>query len=471
MTIFRYNSCMLHIYNTLSGGKEPFPKAAKRVKMFVCGPTVYGEPHIGNGRTFMNHDLIVRYLRSRGYKIFYLQNITDVDDKIILRAAEEGVSWKTIARRYEKVYKDNLKVLNITSINKHARATDHIGDIVRQVRTLARKGHAYLIPDDGWYFDLASFPEYGKLSRRTALQAEDAVTRIDASDRKRNRGDFCLWKLAGPDDATKGEPVWKTHLGAGRPGWHIEDTAISEHYFGPQYDIHGGGIDLKFPHHEAEIAQQESASGKKPFVRVWMHSGFLLVDGKKMSKSAGNFLTLSDLLARHSPDAFRMMVLSTHYRSPMDYTEAASQAAAKNLADLRAFLEKLRFVEKNGHGQNIVPLETWKNKFHAAMEDDLNTPEAMAAVFGLMKEVNQGIWKISARDAREARRWLRSTLAMLGFKHIDITIPSKIHRISRRRELSRRNEQFMQSDALRKEAEALGYSIEDTPLGPFALPR
>ena len=460
---------MLHVYNTLAGRKEPLPKTGAKLKMFVCGPTVYGDLHIGNGRTFMNQDLIVRYMRSRGYKIFYLQNITDVDDKIIVRANEEGVPWKEVARSYEKIYRQNLKTLGIVSIDAHARATDHIQEIVRQVQTLIKKGHAYLIPEDGWYFDLATFPEYGKLSRRTTAQAEDGVTRIDDSDRKRNRGDFCLWKLADP--SAKGEPVWKTPLGAGRPGWHIEDTAITEHYFGPQYDIHGGGIDLKFPHHEAEIAQQESASGKKPFVRFWMHSGFILMDGNKMSKSLGNFMTINDMLARHAPDTFRMMAFGAHYRSPLDYTDSVAQAAAKNIAEMRAFLVRLLFAAKRGKGSGSVRLVEFENRFHAAMEDDFNTPEALAAIFDLMREANKAIWDLSAQDARAVYKWLRSILKMLGFQQIDLKIPRQAAKIARKREISRANKQFAQSDALRKEAEALGYSIEDTPLGPLVLPR
>lgn len=462
---------MLRIYNTLSGKKEPFRKTAKPIKMFVCGPTVYGEPHIGNGRTFMNHDLIVRYLRSRGYKVFYLQNITDVDDKIIQRAAAEGMHWKDISRRYERIYLQNLKALNITSVDKHARATDHIKEIVRQVRTLIGKGHAYLIPGDGWYFDLATCPEYGKLSRRTAEQAEDAVTRIDTSDRKRNRGDFCLWKLASSGAGAKSEPAWKTELGEGRPGWHIEDTAISEYYFGPQYDIHGGGVDLKFPHHEAEIAQQESASGLKPFVRIWMHSGFLLVNGRKMSKSLGNFLTLNELLDKHHPETFRMMVLGAHYRSSLDYTEAMANSARKNLSDLRAFLARLAFVEKKGIGKGKAPLAAYERKFHAAMDDDFNTPEALAAIFELVSTANKSMWVLSRSEVKRLRLWLSGILKTMGFRDAALRIPPNINKIAARRELSRRNKQFMQADALRKEAEGLGYIIEDTPLGPLVLPR
>lgn len=457
---------MMHIYNTLSGEKEPFPRTRGRIKMFVCGPTVYNYIHTGNARTYMNFDIIVRYLRSRGYNIFYLQNITDVDDKIITRAAEEGVPWRTVSRKYEKIYKENLKALNIVSVNKYARATDHIRSIVRQVQTLIEKECAYLIPDDGWYFDLSKFADYGKLSRRTTEQAEDGVSRIDASDLKRNRGDFCLWKFSKP-----GEPVWKTSLGAGRPGWHIEDTAITEHYFGPQYDIHGAAIDLMFPHHEAEIAQQESASGKKPFVKIWMHCGFLVVGGDKMSKSKGNFMTAQEFLSRFPGNVFRMLVLSHHYRAPMDNAEESIMSAAKNISDMSAFVAKLKFVEKNGRGSATFDLAPHEQRFHAAMEDDFNTPEAVAVIFGLMNEVNKQIWNLSGKDARAIRLWLFGILKMFGFKDIDAKIPLKIRRMARKREISRVNKQFTQSDALRKELEALGYIIEDTPLGPLALPR
>ncbi|MEK7195620.1 MAG: class I tRNA ligase family protein, partial [Patescibacteria group bacterium] len=250
------------IFNTLSGKKEPLPKAPKQgLRLFVCGPTVYDYVHIGNARTFTVFDLFVRYLRGCGVKTYYLQNITDIDDKIISRAQKEGKNWKLISRKFEAVFRKNMKDLGNIFVDRYARATDFIPQIIKQVKTLIKKGCAYKIGGDGWYFDLKKFPEYGKLAHRTIEQAEDATSRIDSSGKKRNKGDFCLWKFSKP-----GEPSWKTDLGDGRPGWHIEDTAITESFFGPQYEMHGGGVDLRFPHHEAEIAQQESASGKKPFV-------------------------------------------------------------------------------------------------------------------------------------------------------------------------------------------------------------
>lgn len=456
----------IKLYNTLTDKKEPLPRPKNRpVRLFVCGPTVYDYPHIGNGRTDMMFDLFARYLRSRGVKLFYLQNITDLDDKIIARANEQGASWSEIAKTYEKIYKANLKALNISSVTKYANATKYIPEIVKQVQTLERRGHVYLIKDDGYYFDLSTFPDYGKLARRTVEQAEDSVSRIDASDKKRNAGDFCVWKLSKP-----GEPMWKTALGAGRPGWHIEDTAITERFFGPQYDIHGGAVDLKFPHHEAEIAQQESASGKKPFVKVWMHAGFLTINGRKMSKSGGNFITIEDALRMAPGEAFRMMVFAHHYRSPMDFTEDTLVQAGKNLYDLTSFVGKLEMAKRVG-GEAKIDVKSYEKRFHAAMEDDFNTPEALAALFALMAAIGGNIWKLESKSARTALLFLKKTLKDLGFSVAIPRTPSQVLTKVKERERLRNNKQFIQSDALRKEVEGLGYVIEDTPKGSFVWPK
>jgi cysteinyl-tRNA synthetase len=468
---------MIKVFNTLSGQKENLPRA-KELKLFVCGPTVYDFSHIGHARTYLAFDAIVRYLRSQKIKIFYLQNITDIDDKIIDRAKERSVIPKSLAKEFEKAYYQDMKTLGIKSVDKYARATDHIKEIVEQVKTLIKKDHAYEIPGDGWYFDLSTFPEYGKLSHRTALQATDSVSRIDTSDKKRNVGDFALWKFTNNDAASAGgeprqskdwrEPSWKTELGAGRPGWHIEDTAISEKFFGPQYDLHGGAVDLKFPHHEAEIAQQESASGKKPFVKIWMHTGFLLVNGEKMSKSLGNFTTIRDFLATHSPQTLRMMVLSYHYRSPVDYTPTIAASAKKNIADIKEFLAKLALITNAKKSIDFSAAESEKG-FHAAMEDDFNTPKALAAIFEFMNEANKVIWKLSKSQAKEATSFIQNALKSLGFDLFAPKIPLKIAKLVRQRELFRKDKQFIQSDALRKEIEQLGFSIEDTPVGPLVL--
>ncbi|MEK7608363.1 MAG: cysteine--tRNA ligase [Patescibacteria group bacterium] len=457
---------MIKIYNTLTDTKEPIPRPKNRpVRLFVCGPTVYDYLHIGNGRTYMVFDLFARYLRSRSIKLFYLQNITDVDDKIIARANEQGASWSEIAKTYEKIYKANLKALNISSVTKYANATKYIPEIVKQVQTLEKKGHVYQIEDDGYYFDLSTFPSYGKLAGRTIAQAEDGVSRIDMSDRKRNMGDFCVWKFSKPN-----EPTWKTALGAGRPGWHIEDTAISEHFFGPQYDIHGAGIDLKFPHHEAEIAQQESASGKKPFVKLWMHVGALTVNGRKMSKSVGNFISIEDMLDKVPADAFRMMIFAHHYRSPMDFTESMLTQAGKNLYDLTSFTGRLEMA-KGVNGKIKIDVQDYEKRFHAAMENDLNTPEALAALFALFAAIGGNIWQLESKSARAALLFVKKTLQDIGFLMKTPKTPPQVKKKAKERELFRKSKQFIQSDALRKEIEGLGYVVEDTSNGPFLWPK
>lgn len=463
---------MIKVFNTLSGKKESLPKQGKGgLKMFVCGPTVYDYPHIGNARTFTAFDIIVRYLRSKKVNLFYLQNITDIDDKIIGRADKEKTSWKKIAGLYEKIYYENLRALNISSVNEYAKATDYIPQIIKQVKTLIKKGNAYKITGDGWYFNLKTFPDYGKLSRRTVEQAGDAVSRIDSGSKKKNPGDFCLWKFSPPEAGQPragNEPSWESEIGKGRPGWHIEDTAISEHFFGTQYDIHGGAIDLKFPHHEAEIAQQESASGKKPFVKIWMHSGFLEVNGEKMSKSLNNFITIADFLKRHSGDAFRMLVANHHYSSPMNYTEETAKTAEKNLQEIKEFLAKLELIETKKSSAKL-PIKELKKKFYSAMDDDFNSPKALGAIFEFMNETNKKIWEVNKKQAAEAGALIKTALKSLGFEDLALKIPAEITAKARKRELYRINKQFIQADALRKETEALGYSIEDTPAGPLVL--
>jgi len=302
---------MLKIYNTLSRKKEIFsplrqvrgkPKG-KKVNLFVCGPTVYDFPHIGHARTYVVFDAFVKFLRQKGFKVFYLQNITDIDDKIIDRAKEKKITPKKLALLFEKEYLKDMKSLKVDSVTKYARATDYIKEIISQVKRLLDKSFAYQAKD-GIYYDISKFKNYGKLARRTILQAEDGVCRIDQAKGKRNRGDFCLWKLS-----KNGEPKWESPFGWGRPGWHIEDTAICEKHFGFQYDIHGGARDLIFPHHEAEIAQMEALSDKSPMVKHWIHTGFLTVSDKKMSKSLGNFITIRDFQKKYPYRVLRLFVL------------------------------------------------------------------------------------------------------------------------------------------------------------------
>lgn len=462
----------MRIYNTLSGKKEKLAKPKNRpLKLFVCGPTVYDYSHIGHARTYLAFDIIVRYLRASGFKIFYLQNITNVDDKIIERARQRNKKPLALANFFEKEHYRSMKELGIISINRYARATDFISQIVKQVKTLIAKGYAYKIEGDGYYFDIAKFKNYGRLSKRTVQQAEDATSRIDESVKKRNRGDFCLWKFSKP-----GEPVWRTPLGPGRPGWHIEDTAISEYYFGPQYDLHGGAIDLKFPHHEAEIAQQEAASGKRPFVKIWMHAGFLLVDGKKMSKSLGNFITIKGFLEKQPAEILRLIILLHHYRSPVNYTEELLGQAEKSLQTLREFIGKLEFMINKANKSNRTNKTNrtyrtnWTNKIDKAMADDFNTPAAVAAIFELINELNPKIWSLSKKEAGAIRQFLSQTLEMFGLKIKTPKIPQKIKKLAAERELFRTNKQFIRADALRNRIKRLGYEVEDTSLGPWLKP-
>lgn len=473
----------MKIFNSLSGEKEELPPH-RPVRLFVCGPTVYNYAHIGNARTYVSFDNFAAYLRSRGIKVFYLQNITDVDDKIIKKGKEERTSPVFIARKYEKIYHQDEKSLGIDSVSKYARATDHIPQIIKQVRTLIEKGHAYRIENDGYYFDISTFSEYGKLSKRTMEQADDATSRIDESINKKNKGDFALWKFSKtrinadlnadlrrkkfPMKIFDGEPLWDTPLGRGRPGWHIEDTAITEKYFGPQYEIHGGAIDLKFPHHEAEIAQQESASGKKPLARIWMHTGFLLSNEEKMSKSLGNFTSIRDFLKTHSTNAFRYIIASHHYRSPVNYTELLAAEAQKNINSINEFLAKISLAKKNGASK--LNIQKYNKAFTDALDDDFNTPKALAIIFELINEINSKIQELNKKDVQIITKWIKKELGLFKISVKKPKIPLKIRFLVWRRNLLRNNKQFTQSDLLRKKIEALGYKIEDTPVGSLIHP-
>ncbi|WJI08733.1 cysteine--tRNA ligase [Methanobacterium sp. CWC-01] len=379
---------MMFIYNTMSRSKEQFnPIKPNRVKLFVCGPTVYDDSHIGHGRTYIAFDCIARFLRYQGYSLFYLQNITDVDDKVIKRAREKGTDPLVLAREYERRYLADMKALGVKNVNLYARATEHVPEIIVQIKILLEKGFAYET-ETGVYFEESKFPDFGKLSRR---KLEDlTVHRVDPDPSKRSPGDFALWKKIDK------QPSWDSPWGRGRPGWHIEDTAITEEYFGSQYDIHGGGLDLIFPHHEAEIAQMESASGLKPMVRCWMHTGFLNVKGEKMSKSLGNFITIRELLQRWDGDVFRFLVLSTHYRSPIDFGEEALIQAHNSLERVRKTLKKLDELLKSNlddeGSSNVKNIEIWDEahkKFIEAMEDDFNTPQALSVLFEIVRNINR----------------------------------------------------------------------------------
>ena len=373
----------IQIYNTMSGQKEPLEaREPPKLKFFVCGPTVYDYSHLGHGKTYTQFDFIVRYLKYRGYDVFYLQNITDIEDKIIQRAAERGIDGRELADEFERHYLEDMKALGNTSVTKYARAHDFIDQIVDQIRRLQSNGYSYEIPGDGIYYSIDAFSEYGKLSGRNEVSATDAVSRIDQNSKKRNPGDFCLWKMR-----KEGEPYWPTKLGDGRPGWHIEDTAITEHYFGPQYDIHGGAVDLIFPHHEAEIAQIEAATGRSPMVQYWMHTGFLNMRGEKMSKSLGNFVTIRNALDRLDYRILRFYFLRTHYRSPLEMTDDSIGHARNTLERLQNFVRHLDRDRDDSASTKAV--DAFRKSFQESLDDDFNTSKALGLLFDFMRDQNR----------------------------------------------------------------------------------
>ena len=365
-----------------------------KIKLFVCGPTVYDYSHIGHARTYISFDVIVRYLKYKGFSVFYMQNITDLDDKILKRAEELETSPLDLARRYEEKYLHDMEILGVKNVNLYARATEHIPEIIRQIAVLIKKDYAYET-DKGVYFDESKFEDFGKLSNRNIDDLN--VHRIGPDTSKRNPGDFALWKKR--ERKFKGqEMIWDSPWGTGRPGWHIEDTAITETYFGTQYDIHGGGLDLIFPHHEAEIAQMEAASGKKPMVRYWMHTGFLNVKGEKMSKSLGNFITINELLEKYSPEVFRFFVLSTHYRSPIDFSNEILQQSSHGLQRIYKLIENINealdgdtSISLENDQDYIQKLSDIREEFFDAMDNDFNTPAAFSTIFDIIRDVNRDL--------------------------------------------------------------------------------
>ena len=378
---------MLRIYNTMTRRVEEFkPLRGNRVYMYVCGPTVYDYSHIGHARTYIAYDILARYLREKGYSVFYLMNITDVDDKIIRRARERGVNPIELAREYERYFMEDMEVLGIQSVNFYARASEYIDEIIDLIKVLMNKGFAYET-ETGVYFDTSRFKDYGKLSHKRP--EELSVHRIEPDPTKRNPQDFALWKKRERD-----EIGWDSPWGYGRPGWHIEDTAIILTHLGPQIDIHGGAIELTFPHHEAEIAQAEAATGKKPFVRYWCHTGLLTVGGEKMSKSLGNYILIRDVVERYDPEALRLMFLLSHYRSPIDFKWRSLESSSSSLNSLYNMVERLKEVgaddELSDEERELEGYyENFKRRFYGYLDDDLDTPRAMAELFKLASKINK----------------------------------------------------------------------------------
>jgi cysteinyl-tRNA synthetase len=447
----------IRVYNTLTRHKEEFvPITPGVVTMFVCGPTVYDVSHLGHAKTYTHFDFVARYLKKRGYAVTYAQNITDVDDKIIARAAERGIDPFELADKYEALYREDMAALHNDNVDVFARARDHIGAIVTQIQALIERGHAYQL-DDGWYFDLSTFPGYGKLSGRTHIEPEDAQSRIDEHPGKRNPGDFALWKARKP-----GEPYWETPLGEGRPGWHIEDTAITETLFGPQYDLHGGAVDLIFPHHEAEVAQMEAASGKEPMVRYWMHGGLLRVDGDKMSKSLGNFSTIRDALEVTDVRTLRYAFLSQHYRSSIELSEVTLDNARNARRRVENFGRTIDTSVPESPAA-VALADRTRTRFFERLDDDFDAPGALAALFDYVREQNRSDEKPgrSAHDLLHEVEELFEAFDLTEQKTDDTAIDAELEQ---RREL-RKARQFAEADAIRDSLAARGIVIEDTADG------
>jgi len=450
---------MLQIYNSLTRRKAPFtPLKPGKVRMYVCGMTVYDRCHLGHARVLVVFDVVYRYLRRAGFDVDYVRNITDIDDKIIRRAEENGEPIDALTERFIAAMHEDAAALGVLPPSEEPRATAHIPEILDMVERLIDKGHAYAADNGDVYYAVSSFPGYGKLSGKDPRDLR-AGARVDVDEAKRDPLDFALWKAAKPD-----EPSWDSPWGQGRPGWHIECSAMSTCCLGNHFDIHGGGADLQFPHHENEIAQSEGATGE-PFVNVWMHNGFVRVNEEKMSKSLGNFFTVREILARYRPEEVRYFILTSHYRSPLNYDD-------EHLDNARAALMRLYTALR---GLPIVELPTalrFRDRFDAAMDDDFNTPEALAVLFDLAREIN----RLRADDEAAAAvlgtelRALGHAIGLLGEDPedylrggTDAEGPSdaEIEALIQRRADARKAKDFTDADRIRDELQAAGILLED----------
>lgn len=440
----------MKIYNTLTRTVEEFkPLNGQKVNFFVCGPTVYDFAHIGNAKTYTQFDFIVKYLRLRGYDVFYLQNITDLDDKIIKRAAEKNISWKTLSKEYEDIYYEDMKALGNSAVSEYAAATNYIPEIVRQVQVLIEKGYAYKA-GDGIYYDISKFGDYGKLSKRTEADRDAGISRIDEGSDKKNKNDFCLWKFS-----KEGEPSWETEIGNGRPGWHIEDTAITEKFFGPQYDVHGAAVDLIFPHHEAEIAQMEAASGKTPLAKYWMHTAFLNIGSEKMSKSRGNFMTAREGIEKYGYRLLRFFFISNHYRTALDFNETVME---QNRGGLRRIDEFTLAIDPTRE-DDALTVEKLKTEIYECLDNDFDTPKAFASVFNFIRQSN-----LTGGGGKNAKAFFQELNKLFGFLKFEETqgATAEVEKLLAERNRLRREKEFDKADVVRQEIERLGFVIEDT---------
>lgn len=472
---------MIRIFNTETRSKEELKTIEPgKVKMYVCGPTVYNFFHLGNARPFITYDTFRRFLIYRGYAVDYVQNFTDIDDKMIKRANEEGITVRELADRYIAEYFNDADGLNIKRATVHPRATDTMDEILAIIKTLEDKGYAY-VAEDGVYFDTQKFAAYGKLSHHKLDELEaGASDRLGSADQgKRHPMDFALWKFMKP-----GEPTWDSPWGAGRPGWHIECSAMVRKHLGETIDIHGGGQDLVFPHHENEIAQSEAANGK-PFAHYWMHNGFINVDQEKMSKSAGNFFTVRDLVQQYSYDVLRFFMLTGHYRMPINFSGDLLTAAQNGWERIKTCVENLDFVVSHSPAtpaEQAGPAATAlldaagmaRTDFIAAMEDDLNTADALAAIFELVRAANTAatVAGIDPAALKTAAATLRELLEVLGLNpNRSEEVPAEVLALVEARVAAKKARDFQQADQLRAQVLELGFEIKDTPQGPKVSPR
>ena len=454
----------LKVYNTLTRHLDDFePIHSGRVNMFVCGPTVYDVSHIGHGKSYVAYDIMARYLRKKGYAVFLVLNITDIDDKIINRAKETNENPLTLSERYAQAFYKDMKDLHINSINLYAKASDYIPEIISQIKGLIDKGIGYKIRG-GVYYDISKFPDYGKLSRQNLEQL--TVHRVDPDPEKRSPADFVLWKSQKP-----GEISWDSPWGKGRPGWHIEDTAITLTHFGPTYDLHGGGTELIFPHHEAEIAQAEGLTGKKPLAKYWAHTGLLSIKGQEMHKSLGNFVPIQDAIQKVGVEALRVLYASTHYRSPLDYTEETLvQAASLARRFRRAYdqLQKATGAKTEGKGSNESlkrQVDEARTEFFAAMDDDFNTPRALAAyirIVGIAEEAQKSLDTESGTMLLEAMEDLASILGLLETESVPrLEFLQLVSMLSSLRSDLRAKREYALSDRIREQMQKAGVTVED----------
>lgn len=452
---------MLKIFNSLTKSKVDFqPIEPNHIRLYVCGNTVYDYAHIGHARGMVVFDTITRYLRSQGWQVTYVRNITDIDDKIINRAKDNNEAWDAVTTFFIEAQQADEKALGLTSPDQEPKATEFIEPIINLIQTIIDRQHAYVSDDGSVYFDIRSFKAYGKLSHRDIGDLRSGV-RVSVGEQKRDPLDFVLWKAAKP-----GEPSWPSPWGDGRPGWHIECSAMSTSLLGQPFDIHGGGLDLKFPHHENEITQSESACDHG-FANTWMHIGLLQINGEKMSKSLGNFVTIRDALKDHHPEVIRYFMLSSHYRSPLNYTETTLGQMRQGLERLYSAVEGLPTAEP-----------TWseyQDRFNEAMHDDFNTPEAMAVLFEMSREIN----RLKEADELDQASSVAAALVILGqllgilcesptgFLQGDLadTDAEKIDALLKEREVARKNKDWTRADEIRDQLAADGIVILDSQDG------